>query len=190
MQATVSLKKLKWIRLPAPNAIGSAVRVILETGQQETDLWHGVVFRLLGDLEPLGRMARMLVRVSDPLRLNSKGAKNPLLLGSYVRVEFDAGELTDVLTIPESAVREGSQIWAVNSNHELLIKDIQILWSQRDKVTIKNCLDPGEQLIVSNLRTALPGMKVDPQPVEDDRESEHQSRFTKTQTEQDKLDRP
>jgi RND family efflux transporter MFP subunit len=165
VQTTISLEKLKWIRLPTADALGSPARVILETGRNSNS-WEGTVFRLLGDLEPVGRMARVLVRIADPLQLQSGETRNPLLLGSYVRVEIETGELSDVLTIPESAVREGGRIWTVNRDHELVIKSIEILWTQRDRVTIKNCVEPGEQLIVSNLRTALPGMKVDPQPVE------------------------
>ena len=39
-----------------------------------------------------------------------------------------------------------------------------VLWPEKDTVLIANTLEKGDQLIVSDLRAPLPGMKVDPQP--------------------------
>lgn len=88
----------------------------------------------------------------------------PLLLGSYVQVRIDAGQLENVLAIPRLALREGNQIWVVDERNELQIRSAEILWTRRDTVLIRNVIEPGEQLIVSHLKAPLPGMKVNPQP--------------------------
>ena len=163
VQAALPLGALKRIRLPKPNQPGAAAQVLLDTGNGEPVSWPGLVVRLLSDLEPTGRMARVLVRVRDPLGLESGREKLPLLLGSYARVDIEAGELNDVLVIPRVALREGNRIWVVDPNDELQIHEVETLWIQQDNVLVSNAMQPDERLIVSGLRTALPGMKVDPQ---------------------------
>ena len=63
---------------------------------------------LLGDLEPQGRMARLLVSVRDP-RSREKGNEElpKLLLGAYVRVIVEGRELSELAS--ESKCRRRSQ---------------------------------------------------------------------------------
>jgi hypothetical protein len=119
-------------------------------------------------------MVRLVVSVRDPLRLRqASGDKLPLLLGSYVEVCIDAGELENALTIPRAARREGDRIWVVGEDRRLRILPATVLWSEKDTLIIENNVQPGDQLIVSDLRVALPGMEIDPQPV-----AEHSQRTT------------
>lgn len=165
VQAALPMDKLQWIRIPGPDQPGPRARVWLDTGEASSNAWEGTAFRLLGDLEPTGLMARVLVRVPDPLGLESGPGRLPLLVGSYAQVQIEAGELSGVLEISRAALREGNRIWVVNADKELRICETSIRWRRKDSVLIANCLLPGEQLIVSGLRTALPGMKVEPQPL-------------------------
>jgi len=165
IQVTIPFSQLKWIHFPEDGQDGAEARVILDTGDGESVTWEGRVLRLLGDLDPLGRMARLVVSVADPLVLRpSSGSKFPLLLGSYVEVKIDAGKLEDALTIPRSALREGNHIWVVGDDHLLRIIPATVLWPEKETLLISNNLEEGDQLIVSDLKVALPGMKVDPQP--------------------------
>jgi len=162
VQATLPMDKLKWVRLPRPGQPGSSAQVILDTGNGLAMSWQGSVLQLLSDLESTGRMARLLVRVPDPMGLETENKKLPLLLGSYARVEIDAGTLDNVLTIPRPALREGTRIWIVNGQKELEIRTVEILWTRPDTLLIANCMQPEELLVVSALKAALPGMKVNP----------------------------
>ncbi len=165
VQAALPLGDLKWIQLPGPDREGAAATVILDAGEGRTVSWTGTVVRLLSDLEPTGRMARVLIRVRDPLGLKEPGRKPPLLVGSYVRVEINAGRLDHVLSLPRAALREGGHVWVVDTNSQLQIRAVEVLWRRRDNVLVSNVLKPGEQVITSGLRMALPGMKVDAQPL-------------------------
>ena len=165
VQATLPMDKLRWIELPGPDREGAAATVLLDTGHGEPLTWEGRVLRLLSDLEPTGRMARVLIQVDDPLRLNREGRQVPLLLGSFVQVQIEAGTLENVLAIPRAALREDSQIWVVDENNELQVRPAEILWSREDEVLIANVIEPGELLVRSELKAPLPGMKVNPQPL-------------------------
>jgi hypothetical protein len=87
-----------------------------------------------------------------------------LLLGCFVKVKIEAGELEDTLTIPRAALRDGNRIWIVGDDHVLKILQATVLWRETETVLISNNLEKGDQLIVSDLRVALPGMEVAPQP--------------------------
>lgn len=165
IQVTIPFSQLKWVHFPENGQPGAETQVILDTGDPESPAWKGRVIRLLGDLDPLGRMARLVVSVTDPLDLRRRSdSKFPLLLGSYVEVKIDAGELEDTLTIPRAALREGNKIWVVGDDHLLRILPATVIWPEKETVIISNNMEKGDKLIVSDLQVALPGMEVDPQP--------------------------
>jgi RND family efflux transporter MFP subunit len=165
IQVTLPFSELNWIQFPDENHPGAEATVILDTGEEEPVTWRGKVLRLLSDLDPLGRMARLIISVQDPLGIQSRGdGKLPLLLGSYVEVEISAGELENTLTIPRSALREGNNIWVVGGDNLLIILPVTVLWPEKETLIIANNREVGDQLIVSDLRVALPGMEVAPQP--------------------------
>ncbi len=165
VQVSVPFSKLKWIAFNDEGQPGTRAKVILDVGEEQSEEWEGEVLRLLGDLDPDALMAQIIITVKDPLGLHSSSEKKlPLLLGSFVEVEIDAGELKGALTIPREALREGHKIWLVGVDNLLRVADAEILWPEKDTVLISTNLKNGEQLIVSDLRVALPGLEVDPQP--------------------------
>jgi RND family efflux transporter MFP subunit len=165
VRVSVPIDMLRWIELPGKERQGAMASIMLDSNDSRDTAREGRVLRLLGDLEPSGRMARMLVSIANPLGRQDQNGKPPLLLGSYVEVEIDAGVLEDVVVIGRGALREGNRIWVVDENDELKIRDARVLWSRKDSVLLpKESIRPGERLVISGLRIALPGMKVNPQP--------------------------
>ncbi|HAV60866.1 MAG TPA: hypothetical protein DCY13_00685 [Verrucomicrobiales bacterium] len=167
VSAAVPTDKLPWIRLPAAGRTGASVKVEFDTGNGRMAAYDGEVLQLLGDLEEAGRMARVLVRVHDPLRHQTAAGTPPLLLGSYVRVHFDAGRLEGVLAIDRTALREGDRIWVADANGRLQIRDVEVRWRKEETIYIDTELRPGEALIVSDLRVALPDMEVEAHPADE-----------------------
>ncbi len=86
-------------------------------------------------------------------------------MGSYVRVDIEAGHLSDVLTVPRNALREGNRLWVVGQDNRIRIVEPEILWTLPETVLVENQLQSGERLVVSELKSALPGMLVNPQPL-------------------------
>ncbi len=166
VRVALSMDQLRWVKLPAPGEEGAKVSVFLEMGEGHVERRDGRVVRLLSDLEREGRMARLLVSVEDPMGFGSSTTKAPLLIGSFVRVEIEAGELKDVLSVQRGALREGDRVWLCDGNNELQIRDVEVLWRRNETVYLSNVIGAGESLIVSPLRSALPGMKLAPQSVE------------------------
>jgi RND family efflux transporter MFP subunit len=161
VQAAVPVDQLRWIRFPnAQGEGGSAAAIRQELGTGVYGEWCGTVVRLLGDLEPQGRMARVLITVPDPLRLESPDdeAKLPLLIDAYVNVTVEGREVEDVIPIPRAAVRENDSLWIINDADELEIRESEVAWRNRTTVLVRSGIEEGERLVLSDLPAPVAGM--------------------------------
>jgi hypothetical protein len=117
--------------------------------------------RLAADLEEQGRLARLLVEVDDPLGLQAPQEKAPrLFIGSYVRVEIDGRKLEAVATVERSLLRDGDQVWLMDSENRLEIRPVTVAFRSRDTVLVAGGLVPGERLVVSDLGGPVAGMRL------------------------------
>lgn len=154
------LNELSWFDIPGITANvqeGASARVIQETGGEPL-VRQGRVARLLGDLDPAGKMARVVVEVDDPLRLK-EGGGFPLLLGGLVRVEIEGKEVEGVVEVPRKAVRDGGSVWALTPEGSLDIIPVEIVWEDPDHVLVKG-VPPDARLITSRLAIPVKGMKL------------------------------
>lgn len=159
VQASIPVGQLRWIHIPQRDGDqGSSVLVRQYLGAGATNEWTGRVDRLLGDLEPEGRMARLLVAIPDPLGLHAAGEAAPLLIGSYVHLEVTGRELPDVVTINREELRDGDTVWLMDANDQLEIRPVQIAFRGRDHVLLDGGLAGGERLVVTDLPAPIAGM--------------------------------
>lgn len=158
IRVSLPVDRLRWIRIPANRSETGAQATVHYRGHQRT----GQVIRLLGDLEPQGRMARILVSVKDPLGLNEGEPDRPsLLIGEYVRVEIQGDRLADIYRIPRTALRDNSTIWLVATDDTLLVKPVDTVWRDDRFVLIDDHINPGDRLVISDLATPVAGMPVE-----------------------------
>lgn len=158
IQASVPVDRLSWIQIPrSQGAPATRARIIYANNYELT----GTVIRLMGDLSPEGRMARVLIEVEDPLGLkNPKNDKPPLLIGDYVRVEIEGKKLENVYKIPRTTFRDNAFIWIAGKNSTLEIKEVHPVWRDASVVLIDNAIKPGDLLIISDLPAPIDGMPV------------------------------
>jgi hypothetical protein len=106
-------------------------------------------------------MARILVEVKDPLGLKTAGNYQlPLLIGEYVRIEIDGRQLQNVYRIPRATLRDDANLWIVSNDGKLDIRQVEIIWRDTRTVLLREGLEPGDRLIVSDLPSPIPGMPV------------------------------
>ena len=163
VQVSVPVDRLRWIVFPRdgePSPLD--VRITQELGPDDRIELKGRLLRLLGDLDPAGRMARVLVSVEDPLGLkDGPGQERPgLMLGAYVRVEIQGKRLRDVFVLPRTAVREGARVWILDPEDRLRFRDVKILWRTEDEVVISQGLTKGERVVLTRLASPVPGMSL------------------------------
>jgi RND family efflux transporter MFP subunit len=139
----------------------SPAQIISEQGNGAAVVRHGHVIKIMGDLDSEGRMARLLIVIDDPLKLqNPKQIKEMLLLGSYVKVLINAGSFDNIYSVPRQALREGDVIWVKDNDNKLQIRKVKIVWRRKDDVLVNADLQQGDTLILSRLQSPLPGMMV------------------------------
>lgn len=121
--------------------------------------WEGRLVRSLGEVDPQGRMARIVVAVDNPYgRLNGNPDKPDLATGMFVNVEIHGKTLTDVFVIPRNALREFSTVWIMDESRKLRIQKVKVVREERDDVLISQGLHAGDQVVLTNLAGAANGM--------------------------------
>ncbi len=161
-QVSIPIHQLDWIVFPGSGATsGAHARIFRELGNGKPLERNGVVVDLLGEVTQNGRMAQVLVSIPDPLELNlKKGERHPLLLGEYVRVEIEGPMIENVIILPRSTIREGNRVWVKNQEKRLEVRTVKIALSRKDSVLVSQGLNDGDQVILTQLPAAIPGLKL------------------------------
>lgn len=158
IQGSIPVDRLKWISIPKnAGEEGPKVRISYRNGSELS----GSVIKLMSDLETDGRMARVLVRVKDPLGLRTPDRdRPPLIIGEYVSLEIEGRQLENVYSIPREALRDNDSIWLAKDDGRLEIHDVNTVWRNAQIVLVRDGLKPGDRLIISNIPAPVDGMSV------------------------------
>ena len=167
VQVSVPVSSLRTIHASTEDTPGSLVTIIQRVGHGTIER-EGEVIRQLPDLDPGGAMARILVRIKNPL--GEKGGL-PLLLGSFVDVAVRAQPIDDAIRVPRVALRNGRDVYVMNEEGLLEIREVEIAWSEPDAVLVTSGLESDERVVISRIATAIPNMLLRtaepaPQPTE------------------------
>jgi len=183
VRVSLAVDKLSLIRIPAVDGCkddaGAAATIVQLANQGQRIERQARVIRLLGDLEPRGRMARLLLQVKDPLGLES-GSGLPLLVGAYVRAEIQARTLKDVCRLPRRALHAGDEIWVAEKQSARTVlrirRDIDIAYRARDYILVRKGVEDGERVVVSRLGRPADGKVIRTHAADGDRRSEARPR--------------
>jgi len=154
VQTSVPVSALSWV---GPGTKASLRQVTSGRAIER----KGEVIEVLSDLDEVGRMARVLVRIADPLHLERPAAeRRPLLVGAFVEASLEGRAVEDVAVIPRPALRGDGEVWLMDAEDRLEIREVEIVWRGRDEVYVQRGLDPGERLVTSRIATPVPGMEL------------------------------
>lgn len=157
VQVSLPPSALGYVQLPSDGEPGSRAMVRSAAPGREVER-EGRVIRLLGDLDPKGKMARLLVEIRDPMALGAEGAK-PLLLGEVVEVRIEGRRLESVYVVPRLALREDRSVWTVRDG-KLAIRHVDVVWRGKDRVFVRGDLGSVAQIVTSRIATPVDGMAV------------------------------
>lgn len=161
IRASVPMDRLSWIRIPRrPGEQGSQVRVFQQIGPGLAEQRIGHVVKLLGEIDPKGQMARILVEIKNPLDPGDdpNAPKLPLLIGANVRLEIDGPVLEDTVELPRMALREANRIWVKDDDGKLSIRAVEVIWAGDRTVYVNGPIGPGEKIITSQISTPVEGL--------------------------------
>jgi RND family efflux transporter MFP subunit len=160
VQVSVKMDRLGALLESAENET-NAVRIFSnEANTDDASAVRGTLVRHLGEVTP-GRMAQLLIEVQDPLnRSGEEDNRLPLVLNSYVRAELDAGTLSNGVTIPREGLRENGEIWVMDAQDRVAVREGPELWREGELVVIADVFEAGDRIIISPVEDLVPGMEV------------------------------
>lgn len=161
INVSVPVDKLRWLKIPEINGSkGAAAKITYESAWGNGIFREGEIKRLQAEIEPEGRMAKILVEVDDPLCQKAENkTKPPLMLGTYVQIALEGSILNDVIELPETTLHDGKTLWLLDEKNELAFADVAPIWKENGNVYLtRNALPENVTIITSNLATPMLGM--------------------------------
>ncbi len=171
VRVSIPVERIPDISIPGVNATeGSPVDIRYSIGRKTIER-QGRVLRLQSDLDPQGRMARLLVTVDDPLQLETldeaqktdptAGTRGiPLLLDAYVDVHIRGSRTEPLIEVPRQAIRNGDQAYVVDDDDTLDIRSVEIAARRPDTLLIRSGVNDGDPLVLSPIASPIQGMSL------------------------------
>lgn len=161
IEATVPLSALRRLDVPAgDDGGGSTVTIRNSSAWDEGQYRRGELYRLVGSLEERTRMARVLVSVPDPLAVATADANVPqLIIGSFVEVNIETREMSDVIRLNRDYVRSDDTVWIMEDSR-LRIRDVVVSFRDPTYAYIASGIDDGDRVVTTNLTTVAEGARL------------------------------
>ena len=157
VEVSLPVSDLRWVQQPDSRGRGGSAATIIQTLPDGTTMTRpGRLVRLAGDLDPKGRMARLIVSVSNPM--DTKSGELPLLLGAYVQVGIHGKTIDNVVVLPRRAVHTDDQVWVMGNDDKLEIRTAKIVFRGQEQVYVNGGIEAGERVITSRIATPVAGM--------------------------------
>ena len=162
VEVSVPMSQLRWIRVPeSAEDQGALVKVYDPAAWGDGVFRQGRVITVEANMEELGRMARLLVQVEDPVSLQPDNAGQPrMMIGSYVRVEIEGQTVASAVAIEREFIRNGNSVWVMNPEGNLAIRPVEITFRGIDQLLITGGIESGEQLVITDLAAPVEGMSL------------------------------
>ncbi len=154
----LAAEELRWLQVPKPGAKrpGSVARINRPGGDGPG--WQGTIVRSLGEIDPVSRMAMLVVAVDDPYQLRSAAAAGDLSQGTFVEVRLLGATLEQVVELPRRALREDNQVWVMDSENRLRILPLEVVRREAELVVARATLNEGAKLVVTPVAGATDGL--------------------------------
>ena len=126
-------------------------------GKNQT--WIGRLERVDGVIDPVTRMINLIAVFKNDF---IETEKPNLPIGLFVEAQIDGIILKDIFSIPVNAISENNEVYIVNNENELVLRQLSLLKKYSDFVIVKDGLKAGERVVISKLSSASNGIKVNP----------------------------
>ena len=125
----------------------------------KTQSWKGKLERVDGVIDPVTRMINLIaVFKNDFIEID----KPNLPIGLFVEAKIDGITLKNIFEIPINSISEDNEVYIVDKDNQLQLRELTILKKYSEFVIIKDGLKAGERIVTSKLSTASNGIKVNP----------------------------
>jgi multidrug efflux pump subunit AcrA (membrane-fusion protein) len=121
---------------------------------------EGYLDRQIGALDAQTRLARVLVRVDDPLATSEELEGAPkLMIGTFVEVNIQADSIPDVVRLDRDLVRSNQTAWVMKDSL-LEIRELDIILTDNRYAYVRSGLEQGDMVVTTNLSTVSNGIEL------------------------------
>ncbi len=166
VEVTIPVSKLRWLTFPDENKQGSSVILRNKSSWSEDATREGFLDKQIGALEGQTRLARVLVKVPDPLNSKTDADKPDLMIGSFVEVNIEGKPVANVVRLNRDFIRPNNTAWVMKDG-KLEIRQLQIELTDSEYAYVNKGLEDGDKIVISNLSTVAEGVALREESKED-----------------------
>ncbi|MDD1619991.1 MAG: HlyD family efflux transporter periplasmic adaptor subunit, partial [Methylococcaceae bacterium] len=120
--------------------------------------WQGRIVRSEAALDKDSGQLYLVAQVEHPFK--AEGEQPPLFSGLFVQAEIEGVRRDNLFALPRTALNSLQQAKLVDADQRLEIRRLELLRSEAGRVIVKGGLNPGDQVVVSEMPVPVAGMKV------------------------------
>ncbi|MFC0445194.1 efflux RND transporter periplasmic adaptor subunit [Pseudidiomarina halophila] len=161
IRVPLSDRDLAYLDLPDSEQTSDFPEVLLTSqvaGQKYQ--WRGRLVRSEGVLDRASRVIYGVVEVQDPYNRAGQTHERVLRFGRFVALEIEGIYVENVYRIPRYALTADGNVWLVDDDRRLQRQHVEVLRAEENHVIINEGLNPGDNVVLTQLTNALPSMKV------------------------------
>lgn len=114
------------------------------------------ILNVLPQVDSADRQVRIMLAADDPMNPQTGPV---VLVNDYVQVRLFGREIQEAYVVPRRLVSSTGEVWVVNSG-KLALRPVEVIYAGREDVWINTGFEEGDQLLLSQVDSAVPGMAV------------------------------
>lgn len=127
-------------------------------GTQHT--WLGRIVRTEGVFDEKTRVLYLVAQVIDPYNQEQKRWAEPLRFGTFLQAEITGQQAENIIVLPRSVLRNGSEVWTVTADNTLVPNTVEIFRADENFIYVSAGLDPTQLVCTTLIDNPLPGVAV------------------------------
>lgn len=132
--------------------------VVISSELMGPQRWHGHIVRTESAIDEMSQQLYVVAQIIRPYDSEyNKGAQ--IKMGQYVTAEITGRNVEKALTIPSSAIYQGSYVYIVE-NGLLMRKEVQLSWQNGTESMVSQGLNAGDELVITSLGQVSSGTPV------------------------------
>ncbi|MDK2595286.1 efflux RND transporter periplasmic adaptor subunit [Pseudoalteromonas obscura] len=159
----INNRDLAFMRLPehyrdSDNHINS-LSVTLYSDLVKAQQWQGKIVRTEGAISELSQQLYVVAQIDDPFSVNQQG-DFAIKIGQYVNAKIEGKTLENAITIPSSAIYQGSYVYVLDEQNLLMRRDISLAWQNDEFAIVRSGISEGMRLVTTSLGQISSGTPV------------------------------
>lgn len=120
--------------------------------------WAGKIVRVNASVDQQTRLVYAIAEVEDPYGASADRGM-PFAVGLFVSATIDGVVTQDALIMPRNALRGDNKVYVIK-DEKLEIRTVSVLSTTANQVIVASGVKPGEQVVISAVRSVYDGMAV------------------------------